>query len=58
VLEFGQAWTNDGGSWYSRELARTDVEGGAIVSLSVYCTGDSDEARRARHAREVTLLRP
>ena len=43
---------------YSREMARADVVDGAISAVSVYCTGDWDEALQARHAREVALLRP
>jgi hypothetical protein len=44
-------------AWYARELLRADVEGGEIVELSVYCTGDWDANRCAQHAREVRLLR-
>jgi hypothetical protein len=39
-------------------MAWVELEGGSIKSLSVYCTGDWDEARQAAHAREVELLRP
>ena len=58
VLEFEERWQQDGKDWYSRELARADVDNGAIACLSVYCTGDWDESRRAEHARAVQLLRP
>lgn len=58
VIEFEERWTQSGDEWYSRELARADVRGGAIAHLSVYCTGDWDTARRDQHARAVTLLRP
>ena len=31
---------------------------GLIAELSVYCTGDWDQARQAEHAAAVTLIRP
>ncbi|HVU00561.1 MAG TPA: hypothetical protein VHE30_02375 [Polyangiaceae bacterium] len=60
VLEVEEEWQHAGESWYARELFRADVAAsdGAIVELSVYCTGDWDRSRRAQHAREVPLLRP
>ncbi len=58
VIEFEERWEQDGKEWYSREMARADVEGEAIAALSVYCTGDWDAARREEHARAVQLLRP
>jgi hypothetical protein len=58
VIEFEERWHDRGHEWYSREMAWVEVERGLVTSLSVYCTGDWDEARRAAHAREVTLLRP
>jgi hypothetical protein len=58
VLEFEEQWESESQRWYSRELARADLTGEAIRQLSVYCTGDWDEERRRRHAREVALLRP
>ena len=58
VLEFEERWHQDGKEWYSRELARADVDKGTISVLSVYCTGDWDADRRAEHARAVQLLRP
>jgi len=57
VLAFEERW-EDGQSWYCREQARADVLDGRITELAVYCTGDWDEAVQARHAAEVTLLRP
>ncbi len=47
-----------GESWYCRELFRADIAGGSISELAVYCTGDWDRALVARHARDVSLLRP
>ena len=58
VLEVEEEWLQGGKAWYCRELFRADVRAGSIASLSVYCTGDWDAARRAEHAREVCLLRP
>ena len=58
VLEFEERWEQGGTEWYSRELARADVDGAAITSLAVYCTGDWTPERRAEHARAVRLLRP
>lgn len=58
LLEFEERWTQDGKSWYARQLARADVADGRVTDLSVYCTGDWDEAREAEHARAVRLLRP
>ena len=50
-------WDQDGESWYCRELFRADVAGGAVSQLSVYCTGDWDQAQVARHRETVELLR-
>jgi hypothetical protein len=58
VLEFEERWEQDGQRWYARELVRADVVDDAIVSLSVYCTGDWDEARQRDHAEQVRLIRP
>lgn len=58
VLEFEEDWTDDSGRWTCRELLRADVGDEGISELSVYCTGDWDEAQRSRHGAEVTLLRP
>ncbi|MDT4926081.1 MAG: hypothetical protein QOG01_3794 [Pseudonocardiales bacterium] len=57
VLEVEETWEQDGHGWYCRELFRADVGGAGITALSVYCTGDWDEARVAEHARAVTLIR-
>jgi hypothetical protein len=58
VLEFEERWTDAAGSWYAREIARADVGEAGIESLSIYCTGDWDEARVALHRAEVSLIRP
>jgi hypothetical protein len=38
-------------------MIRADVIDGTIVELSVYCTGDWDEAKQREHAEAVKLLR-
>lgn len=58
VIEFEERWEQDGQRWYSREMARAELAGGVIGEMSIYCTGDWDEAQQARHGREVDLLRP
>jgi len=58
VLEFEERWQHDGQSWYSREMLRADLRGDSICALSVYCTGDWDGARQARHRELVRLIRP
>jgi hypothetical protein len=57
VLEFEERWEEGGQQWYCRELVRADVVGATIVELSVYCTGDWDEARQREHAQAVQLIR-
>jgi hypothetical protein len=58
VLEFEERWREHGRDWYARESARADVGEDGIAELSVYCTGDWDEAREEEHRRAVRLLRP
>ena len=58
VIELEERWDGDGQRWYCREMARADLAGGLISELSVYCTGDWDDALQTRHAAEVALLRP
>ena len=58
VFEFEERWHAEGQEWYSREMMRAEVADGKIAQLSVYCTGDWDQARQAEHAAAVTLLRP
>ncbi len=57
VVEFEERWDQNGESWYARELARADVSGDSIASLSIYCTGDWSEANQADHRHAVTLIR-
>jgi len=58
VLEFEERWSGEGQQWYAREMMRIEVIEGTIAELTVYCTGDWDEARQAEHAAGVTLIRP
>lgn len=57
VIEFDESWANEGQQWYCREMAWAKVEDGLISEMSIYCTGDWDEAAQAEHGRSVTLLR-
>jgi hypothetical protein len=59
TLKIEERWEDSGGTWYCREAFLSDLDDqGRITELSVYCTGDWDEALVARHAEAVTLLRP
>ena len=58
VFEFEERWNSQGQQWYAREMMRIEVTGGAIAEITVYCTGDWDQARQAEHAAAVTLVRP
>jgi len=58
TIEFEERWENGGQRWYCREMIRADVAGGSIVELSIFCTGDWDEARQREHAGAVRLIRP
>ena len=58
VFEFEERWSDASGeSWYARELLRATVTNGQISEVSIYCTGDWDQARQAEPAQAVTLLR-
>lgn len=59
VFEFEERWTDSNGeNWYAREMIRATVTHGSISEMSVYCTGDWDQARQDEHARAVKLPRP
>ena len=58
TIEFEERWDNEGQRWYCREMIRADVVGDTIVELSIYCTGDWDEAKQRDHADAVQLIRP
>lgn len=58
LIQFEERWIADAHHWYCRELIHCVVVDDRISELSVYCTGDWDEAVQQRHAEEVTLLRP
>jgi len=57
TIEFEERWDNDGQNWYCREMIRADLTGDTITELSIYCTGDWDEARQREHAAAVQLIR-
>jgi hypothetical protein len=59
AVKVEERWEDGGQSWYCREAFVCDLdEQGRITELSVYCTGDWDEAAVATHAKAVTLIRP
>ena len=58
TMEFEERWEHEGQNWYCREMIRADVVGDAIVEMSVYCTGDWDEAKQREHAGVIKLIRP
>ena len=58
LLVVEEEWEHEGQRWYCRELMRCDVTDGAVSQISVYCTGDWDEATVAQHAATVALTRP
>jgi len=58
TIEFEERWHDEGQRWYCREMIRADVADDRIVELSIYCTGDWDEARQREHAAAVHLVRP
>jgi hypothetical protein len=58
TIEFEERWDSEGQRWYCREMIRADVVGDSIVELSIFCTGDWDEARQREHAEAVHLIRP
>jgi hypothetical protein len=58
TIEFEERWDHQGQGWYCREMIRADVVDGSIAEMSIYCTGDWDEARQREHASAVRLIRP
>jgi hypothetical protein len=59
TVKVEERWEDAGGRWYCREAFLCELDDqGRITEVSVYCTGDWDEAAVARHAEAVTLLRP
>jgi hypothetical protein len=45
-FEFEKRWDYEGQQWYAREMMRDEVNGGQVAELTVYCTGDWDQARQ------------
>jgi hypothetical protein len=58
TIEFEERWQHEGQNWYCREMIRADVVGDVIVEMSVYCTGDWDEAKQREHTGAINLIRP
>jgi hypothetical protein len=58
TIEFEERWDNEDQRWYCREMIRADVAGDSIVEMSIFCTGDWNEARQREHAGAVHLIRP
>ena len=58
LFEFEERWQAEGQHWYCREMIHCQVVGDRIAALSVYCTGDWDDAVPRRHAKQVHLTRP
>jgi hypothetical protein len=57
TIEFEERWEDGGQRWYCREMIRADVTDGRIAEMSIYCTGDWDEAKQREHAQAVRLIR-
>jgi hypothetical protein len=57
LIEFEERWEAEGQEWYCREMIHGQVTGDRITELSIYCTGDWDEAVQRRHATQVRLIR-
>ena len=59
TIKVEERWEDGDQQWYCREAFVCDIDDvGRITEISVYCTGDWDEATVAKHAEAVTLLRP
>jgi hypothetical protein len=58
TIEFEERWEQGGERWYCREMIRADLVDDVIVELSIFCTGDWDEATQRQHAAAVRLARP
>jgi hypothetical protein len=59
AIKLEERWADGGQRWYCREAFLADLdEQGRVADLTLYCTGDWDEARVAEHAGAVALLRP
>ena len=58
TIELEERWDDRGQRWYCREMIRADVVGDSIAELSIFCTGDWDQARQREHGEAVHLIRP
>ena len=57
TIELEERWNAEAQPWYCREMIRADVVGSSIVELSIYCTGDWDEAKQRENAESIRLIR-
>jgi hypothetical protein len=57
LMEFEERWETEGHEWYCREMIHCHVSGDRVTEVSIYCTGDWDEAVQRRHATQVRLTR-
>ncbi len=57
VTEFIGRHDEDGDEITDRKILLSEVRGGRIAELTVYCSGDWDAELRARHAAETQLIR-
>jgi hypothetical protein len=57
LIQFEERWAAEGQQWYAREMMHAVVDDGLVTEISVYCTGDWDEAVQRRHVAEVQLTR-
>ena len=58
VLEHEETQRDDGTVEVARRIWLCEVRDGRIADVTCYCNGGWDDALRARHAAETTLIRP
>ena len=58
VTEFVGRHDDGGDEMTDRKILLCDVRDRRIAELTIYCSGDWDNALRARHASEAPILRP
>jgi len=57
VTEFEEVEEQGGRLLTSRKMFLCEVRGGRIAEVVAYCSGEWDEALRARHAAEAPMIR-
>jgi len=58
VTEFEETEEQEGQLVTSRKMILCEVREGRIAEIVAYCSGEWDEALRARHAIEAPMIRP